>query len=75
MTISEDEAIERARACAEQHGWAWREPVRASLSRAYVVFGRRRYEIWSNAERLGSNASILVDGEDGSIIAAHWRPR
>jgi len=40
-----------------------------------VVFGRRRYEVWSNAERLGSNARIIVDGEDGSIVAAHWLPR
>ncbi len=75
MTISGDEAIERARACAEQNGWAWCEPVRVSLSRAYALFGRPRYEVRSNAERLGSNARIIVDGEDGSILAAHWLPR
>lgn len=75
MAISREQAIDLARACAEERGWAWREPVRVSRSRAYVLFGGVRYEVWSSADRLGTNARVIVDGEDGTIVAAHWLPR
>lgn len=75
MTISVEDAIERARRCAEDRGWLWREPVRVTRSRAFVVLGRVRYEVWTNAEMRGSNARIVVDAEDGSIVEAYWLPR
>lgn len=75
MTISEEEAIERARRCAEERGWAWQEPVRVTRSRAFLFFGRVRYEVRTNAEMRGSNARIVVDAEDGAITEAHWLPR
>src|SRR5207248_934986 len=64
MTISPEQAIELARACAEERGWPWLEPVDVSRSRAYVLFGRVEYEVRSNAECRGSNARVVVDGED-----------
>ena len=56
MTISSEEAIERARRCAEERGWVWREPVIVKRSRAFVLIGRVRYEVRTNAEMRGSNA-------------------
>lgn len=29
----------------------------------------------SNAARLGTNARVVVDGEDGTIVAAYWLRR
>jgi hypothetical protein len=75
MTISVEEAIERARRCAQERGWVWCEPVRVTQSRAFVLGGRLRYEVRTNAEMRGTNARIVVDAEDGSIIEAHWLPR
>jgi len=75
MTISVENAIECARRCAEERGWAWREPVLVTRSRTFVFVGRVRYEVRTNAEMRGSNARIVVDAEDGSIIEAHWLPR
>lgn len=75
MTISVEEAIERARRCVEERGWVWREPVHVTRSRAFVLLGRVRYEVRTNAEMRGSNARIVVDAEDGSITEAHWLPR
>jgi hypothetical protein len=75
MTISIEEAIERARRCAEERGWVWLEPVIVNRSRAFVLVGRVRYEVRTNAEMRGSNARVVVDAEDGSIAEAHWLPR
>lgn len=75
MTISVDDAIARARRCAEERGWVWCEPVRVTRSRAFVLLGRVRYQVWTNAEMRGTNARIVVDAEDGSIVEAHWLPR
>jgi hypothetical protein len=75
MTISSEEAIERARRCAEERGWVWREPVIVKRLRAFVLVGRVRYEVRTNAEMRGNNARIVVDAEDGSIAEAHWLPR
>ena len=75
MTISSVEAVERARRCAEERGWAWREPVRVIRSRSFVILGRVTYEVRSNAESRGSNARVIVAADDGSIVEAHWLPR
>ena len=77
MTISVEDAIEHARRCAEERGWAWREPVGVTRSPTFAFLGRVRvrYEVRTNAEMRGRNARIVVDAEDGSIIEAHWLPR
>ena len=75
MTISVENATERARRCAEERGWPWREPIRVTRSCGFVFLGRVRYEVRTNVEMRGSNARIVVDAEDGSIIEAHWLPR
>jgi hypothetical protein len=75
VTISSEEAVERARRYAEERGWTWREPVRVTRSRSLVVLGRATYEVRSNAESRGSNARVIVAADDGSIVEAHWLPR
>lgn len=75
MRISIEEALQRARRCAEERGWVWQEPVRVTRSRAFILVGRLRYDVWTNAEMRGCNARIVVDADDGSITEAHWLPR
>jgi hypothetical protein len=75
VTISSEEAVERARQYAEERGWPWHEPVRVTRSRAFVVSGRVTYEVRSNAQSRGSNARVIVAADDGSIVEAYWLPR
>ena len=75
VTISAEEALDRARRHAEERGWPWREPVTVTRRRAFVVLGRVTYEVWSSSDRKGSNARVIVAADDGSIVEAHWLPR
>ena len=75
MSITPEEAVERARRYAEERGWAWREPVLVTRSRSFVLVGRATYEVRSNADSRGSNARVIVAADDGSILEAHWLPR
>ena len=75
MTISKADAIERARACAIERGWEWREPIHASRQRLYIFLGRLCYEVRSNVDWLGCNVRVVVDAEDGSVREAYWLPR
>jgi hypothetical protein len=75
VTISEADAILRARDSATERGWEWREPVHVSRQRAYVFFGRLSYEVRSNADSRGCNVRVVVDAEDGSVKEAFWLPR
>lgn len=73
--ISEGEALQRARAVAEERGWRWERPVAVTLSRRFIVFGRRRWHIRTNSEMRGCNVYIVVDGEDGAVLHAAYLPR
>lgn len=75
MTISAEEAVERARRHAEERGWPWREPVSVTRHRAYLILGRVTYEVRSSSDRIGSNARVIVAADDGSIVEAYWLPR
>lgn len=75
MTISAEEAVERARRHAGERGWTWREPVSVTRSRSFVILGRVTYEVRSNSESRGSNARVIVSADDGSIVEAYWLPR
>jgi hypothetical protein len=75
MTISEQDALRRARRPADERGWRWEEPVRVQLSRAYVVAGKATFEVWTNASCLGCNVRIVIDAEDGAVLEAYWLPR
>lgn len=73
--ISKEEAIERAREAAVERGWRWEEPISAKLVEAGLFSGRDQWEIRTNSMRRGSNARIVIDATDGSVVAAFWLPR
>jgi len=73
--VSREEALEKARRAVEERGWAWLEPVHVSRVRAYVFFGRITYEIRTNAAFRGGNVRVVVDANDGTVIAAYRLPR
>ncbi len=65
--ISADDALALARERARNNGWFFTDPVRCEFRRGW--FGSRsRYEIETNAGRLGTKARFVIDGETGVII-------
>jgi hypothetical protein len=68
VVISADEAIEIAREYCREHDFPWLEPVEISLR-------LRSYEIWTNAQSIGSNSWIVVNCSTGEIQEAGFSPR
>jgi len=67
-------AIEIARARAHQNGWAFAEPIEITHRRGW--FGRSlRFEITTNAGKLGSKARFVIDAATGSITEEGYVPR
>jgi hypothetical protein len=73
--VTADEALGLARATALAEGWPWQEPARERRQRAWVLFGRARWEIWTNADSMGSNVRIVIDEGTGQILEKRFLPR
>jgi hypothetical protein len=72
--VTEADAIERARAFAEQKGWPWRQPVHAEIRRRWFI-GGLRWRIVSNYGMRGGNAYIELDDQTGEVLKANYIPR
>lgn len=72
--IDEAEAIAIARATANEQGWAFVEPVTATLRRQWFGAGGR-WEIRTNARGLGAIARFVIDASDGRVIEKGYIPR
>jgi hypothetical protein len=73
--VTEQEAIERARAVAAESGWAWVEPARAVRLPANDALPER-WEVWSHSRRgLGAMARIVVDAATGAVLDRGYIPR
>ena len=70
-----EEALGLARAAAISEGWPWQEPVRVRRQRAWLFFGRTRWEIWTNADSLGSNVRIVIDEATRQVEEKRFLPR
>lgn len=69
------EALVAARATAAAEGWPWREPVRVQRRRSWFFFGRARWEVWTNADSIGSNVRIVIDETTGEVQEKHFLSR
>lgn len=75
MPLSEQDALARARALAEERGWPWLEPVEVSRERSLVVVGRERWVVTTHVGYRGASARIVMNADDGSIVSAGYLPR
>ena len=75
MTISREEALDRARALADERGWPWREPVEVSRTRSLIVFGRERWLVTTHVGFRGGNVRIEIDAGSGAVVSAGYLPR
>jgi hypothetical protein len=65
--VTADEALIAARATAAAEGWPWREPVQVRRKRSWFFFGPARWEVWTNADSIGSNVRIVIDEASGEV--------
>lgn len=72
--MTEDEAVELARAEAKRQGWAWVDPALATFRKPWFGKGGR-WEIYSNAKGLGAKARVVIDAETGAILEKGYIPR
>jgi hypothetical protein len=73
QAISEKEAVKIAEKVAEENDWIWVEPVLATWHADWFGNGGK-WEIFSNAERLGAKVRVVIDNE-GNIIEKGYVPR
>ena len=72
--IEREQAIEIARNRAEEKGWAFVEPLQVIKRRRW--FGvSSRFEIETNAGKLGTKARFVIDAMTGNIISEGYIPR
>jgi hypothetical protein len=68
------EAVQIARARAIENGWGFAEPIHTLERRAWSG-AINRYEIETNAGRLGTKARFVIDAETGAILSEGYIPR
>jgi hypothetical protein len=72
--IERDVAIEIARKRATENGWAFAEPLEIVQRRGW--FGRAgRFEIETNAGKLGTKATFVIDASTGEVVSEGYIPR
>jgi hypothetical protein len=72
--LTEQEVIRLAKQAAQQQGWAWIEPARATLRRAWRG-NNGRWEVYSNAQGRGATARIVIDAVTGHVLEKGYIPR
>jgi hypothetical protein len=73
--IDREEAIEIARARATQNGWGFGQPLQVIHRRPWFKKTGGRFEIETNANRLGTKARFVVDEDTGAILDEGYIPR
>ena len=72
--MTAEQAITRAQAIALERDWPWLPPVRAVRRRSLFI-GPARWEVWSNADMLGSNVRVVIDDATGKVLTQAFLPR
>lgn len=72
--ITESNAVEIARARSRQKGWAFVEPVHL-VPRLAWSGGVTRYEIETNAGKLGAKSRFVIDATSGASLSEGYVSR
>ena len=67
--MTKEEAIQLAKSAADGEGWPWQEPVSVRAERTFILLGRRRWRIMTNANCRGGNVNIVIDDETGAVTS------
>jgi hypothetical protein len=73
--MTTDEAILVARNEADLRGYVWIEPVKCTIRRRWILWGRRSLTVLSNANARGMNVTAEFDQESGALLSIGYCPR
>lgn len=71
--MTEDEAVETARAYARKEGWPWLTPIECRRKSGW--FCNSVYVVRTNKGRRGANVIAIIDEVTGDIIESHFLRR
>jgi hypothetical protein len=72
--MTREEAVKIAEKVAEENDWIWVEPVEAMWHPRWFGEGGR-WEIFSNAQRLGAKVRVVVEAPSGKVLEKGYIPR
>lgn len=72
--MTQGEAIGIAKFVAQNEGWSWKDPARATKHRRWF-FGSVYWEIISNVDMIGSNVRIKIEDATGKVLEKGYLPR
>ena len=72
--MTSDQAIDRAKAIADERGWTWREPIHAETYRPWFVLPLP-WRVVSNYQARGMNVRIEIDDATGEVLSGNYIPR
>ena len=72
--MTSDQAIDRAKAIADERGWTWREPMHAETYRPWFVLPLR-WRVVSNYQARGMHVRIEIDDATGEVLSGNYIPR
>jgi hypothetical protein len=73
--MTQEEAIAKAKALADEHGWPWLLPVVAIRRRLLFVCGPATWHVRSNADSLGCNVNVHFNDKTGEVTTKGFEPR
>jgi hypothetical protein len=72
--IDSEAALEIARSRAAQKGWGFADPIEVVVRSGWFGSGKR-FEISSNADKLGTKTRFLIDAATGTILSEGYISR
>jgi hypothetical protein len=75
LRLTQDQALEIAKAAAEAEGWPWEGPFGIWSEKTHVLVGRRVWHVYSHAGTRGENVLIRIDDTTGEVVGKRYLPR
>lgn len=72
--MTSDEALALARSIAHEQGWTWKEPIRVTKRRPWLI-GNTYWEVVSNANSRGMNVRVSIEDRTGKVRRKVFLPR
>jgi hypothetical protein len=66
--FDDEKLLQIARETCEAEGWVWLHPVEISKSNG-------KWQVRTNCEAIGVNATLILDPESGEVIQKSYAPR
>lgn len=73
--LTTERVLEIAKATATDRSWPWLQPVEVRHRRAWLIFGKHRWHVLTNAQARGANVRLVIDDASGRVTESWVAPR